>query len=168
MKSPSRRWEGAKENPSKCGYADSRDGAKGPRATSSTSATASVRSCLSSPSYCDRMDRPRSSCSNRRSISIQVHRRALGSLFFATANRQRQLIVETHSDYIIDRVRMDLRDRKDPRALGPSDVSVLYFERDAPGVRIHSLSIDRNGNVVGAPDGYGAFFMQETRRSIGL
>lgn len=93
---------------------------------------------------------------------------ALGSLFFATANRQRQLVVETHSDYIIDRVRMDLRDRTGPQALGPADVSVLYFERDALGVRIHSLSIDRNGNIVGAPDGYGAFFMQETRRSIGL
>ena len=92
---------------------------------------------------------------------------ALGSLFFTTAN-QRQLIVETHSDYIIDRVRMDLRDRKGPGALGPADVSILYFERDALGVRIHSLSIDRNGNIVGAPDSYGAFFMHETRRSIGL
>ena len=93
---------------------------------------------------------------------------ALGSLFFTTANRQRQLIVETHSDYVIDRVRMDLRDRKGTTPLGHTDVSILYFERDAHGVTIHSLSIDQNGNIVGAPDSYGTFFMNETRRSIGL
>ena len=92
---------------------------------------------------------------------------ALGSLFHGTASRQRQLIVETHSDYIIDRVRMDVRDRPND-GLTPKDVSILYFEREPLGVRIHSLGIDRNGNIVGAPDSYGTFFMNETRRSIGL
>ena len=36
---------------------------------------------------------------------------ALGSLFCRIAASGRQLIVETHSEYIIDRVRMDIRDR---------------------------------------------------------
>ena len=92
---------------------------------------------------------------------------ALGSLFHATASRQRQLIVETHSDYIIDRIRMDVRDRADA-GLGPNDVSILYFEREPLGVQIHSLAIDANGNILNAPDSYGTFFMNETRRSIGL
>ena len=35
---------------------------------------------------------------------------ALGSLFCRTAGRGRQVIVETHSDHLIDRVRMDIRD----------------------------------------------------------
>ena len=91
---------------------------------------------------------------------------ALGSLFCRTAEAGRQLIVETHGDYIIDRVRMDIRDRQ--TALKPDDVSVLFFERTDLDVRIHSLRFDEQGNVLGAPDGYGQFFMDEARRSVGL
>ena len=91
---------------------------------------------------------------------------ALGSLFCRTAEAGRQLIVETHGDYIIDRVRMDIRDRQ--TALNPDDVSVLFFERTDLDVRIHSLRFDKQGNVLGAPEGYGQFFMDETRRSVGL
>ena len=91
---------------------------------------------------------------------------ALGSLFCRTAEARRQLIVETHSEYIVDRVRMDIRDRQ--TALTPDDVSILFFERSDHDVRIHSLRFDEQGNVAGAPDGYGQFFMDEVRRSVGL
>ena len=91
---------------------------------------------------------------------------ALGSLFCRTAESGRQLIIETHSEYIIDRVRMDIRDRQTD--LKPSDVSILFFERSDLDVRIHSLRFDDQGNVLGAPDGYGQFFMDEARRSVGL
>ena len=91
---------------------------------------------------------------------------ALGSLFCRMTEAGRQLIVETHSEYIIDRVRMDLRDRH--TALAPDDVSILFFERFGHDVRIHSLRFDEQGNLQGAPDGYGQFFMDEVRRSVGL
>ena len=91
---------------------------------------------------------------------------ALGSLFCRTAEAGRQLIVETHSEYIVDRIRMDIRDRQ--TALTPDDVSILFFERADYDVRIHSLRFDEQGNIVGAPDGYGQFFMDEVRRSVGL
>ena len=91
---------------------------------------------------------------------------ALGSLLCRTAEAGRQLIVETHSEYIVDRVRMDLRDQQ--TALTPDDVSILFFERSDRDVRIHSLRFDEQGNVLGAPDGYGQFFMDEVRRSVGL
>ena len=61
---------------------------------------------------------------------------------------------------------MDLRDRK--TALKPDDVSILFFERADHDVRIHSLRFDEQGNLQGAPDGYGQFFMDEVRRSVGL
>ena len=91
---------------------------------------------------------------------------ALGSLFCLIASLDRQILVETHSDYIIDRVRMDVRDKK--TTLKPEDVSILYFETDGLEARIHSLELDENGNIVKAPPGYGQFFMDEMRRSIGL
>ena len=91
---------------------------------------------------------------------------ALGTLFCQVAAGGRQLIIETHSDYIIDRVRMDVRDGT--TGLKPEDVSILYFEPGDLAVKIHSIRIDKAGNVLDAPLSYGAFFMAETRRSIGL
>ena len=91
---------------------------------------------------------------------------ALGTLFCDVASQGKQLIVETHSDYIIDRVRMDVRDKT--TALKPDDVSILYFERDDLDVKIHSIRLDEMGNVLDAPHSYGKFFMEETRRSLGL
>ena len=91
---------------------------------------------------------------------------ALGSLFCGIASWDRQILVETHSDYILDRVRMDVRDGK--TNLKSEDVSILYFEPAGLEVKIHSLTLDEDGNVMNAPPGYRRFFMEETRRSIGI
>ena len=89
---------------------------------------------------------------------------ALGSLFCQIAGPDRQLVVETHSDHLLDRVRMDVRDGAS--GLRPEDVSILFFERGNLDVRIHSLRIDGEGNILGAPDSYRGFFMEETQRSL--
>ncbi len=91
---------------------------------------------------------------------------ALGSFFCELANQDRQIIVETHSDHLLDRVRMDVRDGKG--SLTTEDVSILYFERNELNVCIHSLRLDEKGNVRDAPKGYRAFFMEEMKRSLGF
>ena len=91
---------------------------------------------------------------------------ALGSLFCDIAGQGRQLIVETHSDYILDRVRMDIRDGE--TSLKPEDVSILYFEPGDLSVQIHSIRMDEMGNVLDAPPSYRQFFTKEVRRSIGI
>ena len=91
---------------------------------------------------------------------------ALGTLFCQAASSKRKLVVETHSDHLLDRVRMDVRDGATD--LKPEDVSILFFERSDLEVNIHSLRIDQEGNVLDAPPSYGRFFLQETRRSLGL
>ena len=91
---------------------------------------------------------------------------ALGSLFCRIADSQRQLVVETHSDHLLDRVRMDVRDGKGK--LKPDDVSLLFFERGNLDVQIHPLRLDKEGNVLDAPPTYRRFFMEETNRSLRL
>ena len=91
---------------------------------------------------------------------------ALGSLFCRIVGRQRQLVIETHSDHLLDRVRMDVRDGS--TKLTPDDVSILFFERGNLDVRVHSLRLDEEGNVLDAPPGYRRFFREETRRSLRL
>lgn len=93
---------------------------------------------------------------------------ALGSLLceVVTHDRNRRLIVETHSDFIIDRIRTSVPDQSS--ALSTDDVSIIFFERRGLDVHLHSLSIDDAGNIVGAPPGYRRFFLNELQRSIHL
>ncbi len=100
---------------------------------------------------------------------VHMHPRsqaALGSfLANLAANQQKQFIVETHSDHLVDRVRMDIRDG---RSLCPQDVVLLYFERNGPRVDIHPIDIDQAGSLVGEPDTYREFFLTEERRLLGM
>ncbi len=89
---------------------------------------------------------------------------ALGSLFCEAASSGRQLIIETHSDYILDRIRLDVRDRR--TKLKPEDVAILYFERGDRDVRIHPIRFDEDGNVRDTPPSYRRFFVDEVNRSI--
>ena len=98
---------------------------------------------------------------------VHLHPQAqaeLGTLFCSVAGSERQLIIETHSDHLIDRVRMDVRDGT--TNLKPEDVSILYFERNDLDVNIYSIRIDEQGNILDAPDTYRRFFMTEVTRSL--
>ncbi len=80
--------------------------------------------------------------------------------------QQKQFLIETHSDYFVDRIRMDIRDGKN--GLQPEDVSLLYFERAKGTVKIHRLLLDKHGNIENAPAGYRKFILEEERRLLGI
>ena len=96
---------------------------------------------------------------------------ALGGLLCRVASGGRKrIVVETHSDHLIDRIRMDIRDGR--TKLKPDDVSILYFQRRNLAVTIHSLGWDAAGSLIAErgqiPEGYRQFFWAERRRSLGL
>jgi predicted ATPase len=99
---------------------------------------------------------------------VHLHPRAqaeLGTFLAILAkNNQKQFLIETHSDYLLDRIRMDIREKVHLR---PEDVSLLYFERTDAAVTIHPLEIDSQGNIVDAPLHYRRFFLEEERRMFG-
>jgi hypothetical protein len=99
---------------------------------------------------------------------VHLHPRAQAELgtFLALVARQqnKRFLIETHSDYILDRVRMDIRTA---RVLRPEDVAILYFERHNGNVTIYPLQVDASGNIVGAPPSYRRFFLEEERRLLG-
>ena len=100
---------------------------------------------------------------------VHLHPRAqaaLGSLLCEVAASGRQMVVETHSDHLLDRIRIDVRNGE--TKLKPEDVSILYFERTGLDVTIHSIGIDGQGNIVGAPASYRQFFLEETAKDLGF
>jgi AAA ATPase domain len=100
---------------------------------------------------------------------VHLHPRAqaeLGTFIVNVAKQRRHtVIVETHSDYLIDRVREEVR--KGER-VKPEDVVILYFSRQGHDVGIHPITFDKMGNTVGAPDDYRKFFLEEEMRVLGI
>jgi len=98
---------------------------------------------------------------------VHLHPRAqaeLGSFFARQADHKRRFVIETHSDHLIDRIRMEVR----RKTLGPGDVALLYFERGKKGATIHHLELDKQGSITNAPPGYRQFFLDEERELLGI
>ena len=99
---------------------------------------------------------------------VHLHPRAQAELanLFAQSykNMGIQFHIETHSDYIVDRIRLSVR----KGIVNADDVSILYFDPIENGVRIHSMTLDDFGNLQGAPEGYRAFFLNEADEVLGF
>jgi predicted ATPase len=99
---------------------------------------------------------------------VHLHPQAqaeLGSFFARRANAAQRFVVETHSDYLVDRVRMEVRRGEHVK---PEDVSLLYFERHKHGATIHNLELDKRGSISNPPPKYRQFFLDEERRLLDL
>lgn len=83
---------------------------------------------------------------------------ALGTIFSEHISEHSNsfIIAETHSDYLIDRVRIEVRNKR----LSPGLINILYFDASEKDVKIHEITLDQEGNLLGAPPRYREFFRQ--------
>ena len=100
---------------------------------------------------------------------IYLHPRAqaaLSQFFVESAVKGGHIfLVETHGDYIIDRVRTCVSNKIIP----PEDVVILYFEPQKAGhVKIYPIRLDEMANMRGVPRLYRRFFIEEANRSLGF
>ncbi|CAN5244475.1 hypothetical protein BH09BAC4_BH09BAC4_49680 [soil metagenome] len=63
---------------------------------------------------------------------------------------EKQYIVETHSEYLLNRIRLLLVTGE----LKPEDVRVLYFENDGVKSTVHDVEFATDGQIKGAPQGF--------------
>jgi len=92
---------------------------------------------------------------------VHLHPRAqaaFGSLLYMLACKNNtRFIVETHSDYIVDRFRLDLCNGRDK-----PNVSTMFFDHREDENRITVMPVLGNGKyAVEVPDGFRAFFVNE-------
>ena len=99
---------------------------------------------------------------------VNLHPRGqaeLAELFAKVAKEGRnRFLIETHSDYIVDRMRILVR----KKMLRPDDVSIIFFEPRRNTATIHNIDLDEFGNVKNAPPSYRSFFLKETDRLLGF
>ena len=89
----------------------------------------------------------------------------LSSLLIALSQKLKHFfVVETHSDYMIDRARIEIRKGN----IRPEDVSLIYLEPEQRSVSVRNVSFDQMGNLQGAPTHYREFFLKETDRLLGF
>jgi predicted ATPase len=97
---------------------------------------------------------------------VHLHPRAqaaLGSLFAKIVeNTDAKIITETHSEYLLDRVRQEIANKN----IDSKKVGILFFDKKGPDTKIHPLSLDDNGNILNAPKGYREFFIEEELRLL--
>jgi hypothetical protein len=119
------------------------------------------------PIVVDSLRRPSGTTFLLQQPEVHLHPKAqaeLASFLAVLAKRDnKRFIIETHSDYIVDRIRADARDHKH---LEPRDVAILYFERRNGSVDIHPIQIDDFGNILDPPRGYRRFFLEEETRLL--
>ena len=99
---------------------------------------------------------------------VHLHPRVqaeLSSLLATLASEgNRAFIVETHSDYMIDRARVEIR----KGTIQPEYVSLIYLEPKGNVVKVHNISFDKMGNMEGVPPHYREFFLKEYRQLMGF
>jgi predicted ATPase len=88
----------------------------------------------------------------------------LGTLLgTAVAKKKHTVLIETHSDFILDRIRMDIRDKK---TISHHDAIILYFEKEGLDSKIYEIGFDETGQLLNAPPCYREFFIREQLRSL--
>ena len=99
---------------------------------------------------------------------VHMHPRAqaeFASLLAKLANQGNQsFIVETHSDNMIDRARIDIMKGN----ISPDDVSLIYFRPIKNIVKVQNIGFDEMGNLIGVPTHYRDFFLLESKRLMGF
>lgn len=100
---------------------------------------------------------------------VHLHPRAqaaLGDVIYAMAeNEDKRFIIETHSDFTIDRFRMNFKNASDHTA----SAQVLFFSRNNDGNHIHPMPIGTNGEYPqNQPEAFRNFFITEQMNLLGI
>lgn len=99
---------------------------------------------------------------------VHLHPRGqaeLASQFISAIKERKQgFIIETHSDYMIDRARIEIRAGR----IKCEDVSLIYLEPNGNRVNVHNISFDEVGNMRNVPSTYRKFFLRESESLLGI
>lgn len=112
--------------------------------------------------------RPRDTWFAIQQPEIHLHPKAqaaLGDIIFSLATKEKKkFLIETHSDYTIDRFMLKYKKRK-----SKIHSQVLFFESTRSKNKIHTIEIDKNGEYSEKqPKGFREFFIKEELNLLGI
>ena len=114
------------------------------------------------------LDAPRSVRFLMQQPEVHLHPKGqaeLSSLLISLRKqRHHHFIVETHSDAMIDRARIEIMKGN----ISPEDVSLIYLEPKGNSIDVHNIKFDEQANLMGEPSGYRDFFLKESNKLLGF
>ncbi|EKS36939.1 AAA family ATPase [Afipia broomeae] len=96
---------------------------------------------------------------------LHLHPRAqaaFGELLFKLAKSGVKFLIETHSDYILDRFRYAMFKSSDKSV----SAGILFAENTKTGNSLHTIDIDSSGRIKNAPLNYRNFFFREQDKNF--
>lgn len=66
-------------------------------------------------------------------------------------------IIETHSEYLLNRIRLDIVKKK----IAQEDVKVYYLQNDGEDTKIHQLEFTKDGQILNAPKDFFKTYMMD-------
>ena len=104
---------------------------------------------------------------------VHLHPKAqatLGDSFFEFATKDnKKFFIETHSDFIIDRFKINYKRNRNKKDIKNLKSQLLFFERKSDGNYVSSINIDKNGKYSdNQPDSFRDFFIKEEMNLLEL
>jgi len=87
---------------------------------------------------------------------------SLGTFFYNSLYKHGGLIIETHSNYLIDRFRSEIRDTADEK----SNARILFCKNTNQGNVCENIAISTKGEMENPPKEYFSFFVSELGRTM--
>jgi len=83
-------------------------------------------------------------------------------IYFSSLAMGNNYLIETHSDYLINRYRYMMHLREETEEKSNHDVRILFFERFESGLKVTPIVFDKSGKYPeNMPESYGKFFIDE-------
>lgn len=92
-----------------------------------------------------------------------VAQAALGTFFHSTTHKFVPTIVETHSNFLIDRFRSEIKEAEGDDG---TKSRILFCQNSEDGNVCHSIGIDGAGKLISPPTEYFSFFVSELSRTM--
>ncbi len=121
------------------------------------------------PIITELLTEPPNSCFAVQQPEVHIHPKAqaaLGDILYTLAlTENKKFLIETHSDFIIDRLRTVYRESKNDNK--PS-AQIVFFEHNTKGNNLHCIEISEDGELPDTqPKAYRDFFVKEQMHLLG-
>ncbi len=87
---------------------------------------------------------------NQPEVHLHPSSQAMLADYFCNESKDRNFIIETHSEYLINRLRLLVAKGK----LSQDDVSIIYIDNGSDGPEVSNISIEKSGALTNAPESF--------------
>jgi len=94
---------------------------------------------------------------------VHLHPRAqaaFATLIVSLTKEKKQFVIETHSDFILERLKYEIEQRN----IDHNDVGILFFDTEGKDTKIHQIDLGKDGLPKNTPPSYRQFFLQELEK----